>query len=835
MIVLVLLLSIPLRSGGAGIAASDGFSISLNNGGTTLRTGKAQRPAATETVLTAETSGQAPGDIGTLAEHPPLHIDKMPPSDREGAEPEPEETAGQNNPLLSALQDDTARNSSAGGKDSGPQTVAGEKPVQDALPKKVEAVDRDDKLGLSPPAVPSPSKSAGPDSEAGSAKRSSEKQSLAMTDSVAASSGDNKASYATGDQENVQKKTELREASLEAKNGISVMEETPAPSLRKKEALQKKKEDTVDKAVKPSPETSRNAIVQAGKSPVSPLSTQNRQAETVPAALTAGDMISSPAERNTTVIVPSHEVPKAPVPAPVNAAAVPNIPDAHDQDSAGKKTVPAEPQRAALIDLTPSHEPLSISDSKPHSAGAGPSLQVPPDIRGSANVISPETEKRQDKTLPLSAAPEAETKTIPILHPEIPARIEGPAKPLTSSVPPDQNPGADTISDKEQKAVRVPDAAYASPALPKESRPLHKAPEGRPAKSSGLIAESSPKQQEKTLHTKGNEKNAAGDSAAKAALEKAAPSAITTSEIPARTSSPDLQLPLPSMRQEKPKTADVAAAPAVPKATQGQAVPPSAGTSEKPAGLPSSDKQSLPTSVPPQGISKAADTAARPAAPSTEMAQNSKDLQNPAAPIERDEKQNGTQERQGIPLPEVLLSKDIQVEIFLKGSGIPPVFTRFTKRPYPVPSRREPAKKEEEVHYTARTKEREPGEAGMRLLLSVASADKGVYSFAIENKGKEGYEAAVLFHLYEGRGKARTKEYRDISLRAGAVYTFKFVLPDAIFWDDDVFSVVMEDSKYITKVLDTSGLVWKEEKEPIVADAPATSASRPVPALLKSH
>ena len=197
--------------------------------------------------------------------------------------------------------------------------------------------------------------------------------------------------------------------------------------------------------------------------------------------------------------------------------------------------------------------------------------------------------------------------------------------------------------------------------------------------------------------------------------------------------------------------------------------------------------------------------------------------------------QNESQERQGIPLPEVLLSRDIQVEIYLNGSEIPPVFTRFTKRPYPVPSRRDPAKKEEEVHYTARTKAQEPGEAGIRFLLSVANADKGVYSFAIENRGKEGYEAAVLFHLYEGRGKARTKEYRNISLHAGAAYTVKFVLPDAIFWDDDVFSVVMEDSKYITKVLDTSGLVWKEEKEPTVTDHPATSASQSVPAQLKSH
>ena len=42
---------------------------------------------------------------------------------------------------------------------------------------------------------------------------------------------------------------------------------------------------------------------------------------------------------------------------------------------------------------------------------------------------------------------------------------------------------------------------------------------------------------------------------------------------------------------------------------------------------------------------------------------------------------------------------------------------------------------------------------------------------------------------------------------------FKFILPYAVFWDDDVFSLTLEDSLYLTKVHKELGLVWREYKE----------------------
>jgi hypothetical protein len=42
----------------------------------------------------------------------------------------------------------------------------------------------------------------------------------------------------------------------------------------------------------------------------------------------------------------------------------------------------------------------------------------------------------------------------------------------------------------------------------------------------------------------------------------------------------------------------------------------------------------------------------------------------------------------------------------------------------------------------------------------------------------------------------------------------RFLMPDAVFWDDeDFFSGNIEDSSYITKFNYDKGLIWKEEKD----------------------
>lgn len=788
MVAIAILLSIPLRSGGTGSAVADGFAISLNSGELTLTPGKTPRTATTATVTRPDALEQVPDSVETLEVPPPSrsNIETETSSDQGKAEPESDQTPGENTPPLTATMDRTTHKATAEQRSGRPKSDAGEKPLQDAPLKKMGAADRDDKHDLSPLVLPSLSKSAGLD-PAGPAKKPSEIQSFPMTSSVVMPLDKKTGSRDPEDQKAIQEKTQLRDASREAdKTGISVVEGTRARPLRTEETLQNRKEEPAEKVVKPSPETARNDSVREEKKSVSPLSTQNRLPETVPAASTAGEMISSPTERITEAIPPPPEAaPKTPVPVPVNASSAPTMSDAHDQHTSPEKmTELTVPQKATPIDLTPSHETLPKPEIRQDVHGAASSLKPRPDHREAAKVILPGTEDHQGKTLPLPAAPEAETKTASVPHPEPRAETAVTAKPLTPSVLPAQRSDADTVSDKEKKAVPVSDAAYASSALPDRPKIVHKAREGSKAKNNGSVAEPSPEKQENNIRNESSDKNAPEDAATRAAQGKAVPSAITTSEMP------DL--------------------------------------------LPAPDKQSLP-SMPPPGMSRAADIAANLAVPGPETAQTGKDQQKPATPAKEKEKQTETTERQGIPLPEVLLSRDIQVEIFLKGSGIPSVFTRLTKKPYPVPSRRDTAKKEEEVHYISRTKARELGEPGIRLILSVASAEKGVYSFAIENKGKEVYEAAVLFDLYEGREKARTKEYRNITLRPGAAHTFKFILPDTIFWDDDVFSVVMEDSKHITKVQDTSGLVWKEEKDPTVTDQPAPPVSPPVPALLKSY
>jgi len=288
---------------------------------------------------------------------------------------------------------------------------------------------------------------------------------------------------------------------------------------------------------------------------------------------------------------------------------------------------------------------------------------------------------------------------------------------------------------------------------------------------------------------------------------------------------PGKALPIEVDGKDAPKIATTNAAPEI-------AAPSSPAASETPALLPSPDKKLLLPSLLYPGISRSAEVAARQDTAMPEMAgQTGKDLQEPATSVSGNEIQSKNTARLGMPLPEVLFFKDVQIEIYLKGGGIPSVFTRFTKKPYPLPSRKTVTKQEEAVESTTNTNIRGLDIPGIKHTISVARAEKGQYSFAIENRGKDGYEADILFHFFEGQEKDRIKEYRKVQLPAGAIFRVRFVLPDAIFWDDEVFSAEIEDSQYITKVQSESGLVWREEKEPLTSEQATDSNAQQIPVL----
>jgi hypothetical protein len=170
--------------------------------------------------------------------------------------------------------------------------------------------------------------------------------------------------------------------------------------------------------------------------------------------------------------------------------------------------------------------------------------------------------------------------------------------------------------------------------------------------------------------------------------------------------------------------------------------------------------------------------------------------------------------RIGIPVSEALIQKDISIEVFLEGLDRPAVLTKLFKKSHPELRRRRDRERQETVAGTVEnTISREPGKTGTRHVFSVTNAEKAAYTFVLENKGEEARTVDVIFRFYEGREKERDKEYHSRALAPGGMLRFTFIMPEGIFWDDeDRFSGMVEDSRTITKFNNESGLVWKEEK-----------------------
>lgn len=166
----------------------------------------------------------------------------------------------------------------------------------------------------------------------------------------------------------------------------------------------------------------------------------------------------------------------------------------------------------------------------------------------------------------------------------------------------------------------------------------------------------------------------------------------------------------------------------------------------------------------------------------------------------------------GLPQPEQAPS-DIKIEVLLNGVDEKMFAVTLLRRAYPLPEKRPQRKKKEEVNCPLERKKEIRG-SGINNILSVSKAENGTFTFIVENKGSQEYAAGLVFIIYEHTPKQRMKEYKRIQIRPGAAARFRFILPDALFWDDEErFSGQIESSTSTTKFLYDSGLVWSEDKD----------------------
>jgi hypothetical protein len=166
----------------------------------------------------------------------------------------------------------------------------------------------------------------------------------------------------------------------------------------------------------------------------------------------------------------------------------------------------------------------------------------------------------------------------------------------------------------------------------------------------------------------------------------------------------------------------------------------------------------------------------------------------------------------GIPVSDVLLLKDIRIEVFFKDADMSDVLLHLLKKAHPMENRKDDSVKQKEVEVVEETNI--AGTSGIKRVFYVAKAEKGLYTFVIMNKANKAYEADVVFRLFERKAGGRIKEYKSIELPPNTALKLKFILPEAVFWDDEYyFTGTIESSNTLTKFNDKTGLIWKEEKD----------------------
>jgi len=169
----------------------------------------------------------------------------------------------------------------------------------------------------------------------------------------------------------------------------------------------------------------------------------------------------------------------------------------------------------------------------------------------------------------------------------------------------------------------------------------------------------------------------------------------------------------------------------------------------------------------------------------------------------------------GIPVSDVFLAKDIKIEVYFHDAEISSFISHLLKKAHPMAHKKDDSGKPKEVDGVEEKSETYIADTpGVKRSLSVSKAEKAMYIFVIENKGGKACEADVVFRLFEGKAGERIKEVKPVELSTHAVVKFKFILPDAVFWDDEYyFTGTIESSDTLTKFNDKTGLIWKEEKD----------------------
>jgi hypothetical protein len=115
---------------------------------------------------------------------------------------------------------------------------------------------------------------------------------------------------------------------------------------------------------------------------------------------------------------------------------------------------------------------------------------------------------------------------------------------------------------------------------------------------------------------------------------------------------------------------------------------------------------------------------------------------------------------------------------------------------------------EKEIGASIQTIQKSGGDEEIKRVHSVAKAAEGIYTFVIDNRDEKAFETEVLFTLYGGQNRKRDKTYEAVSVPPSSVKQFRFVLPEAVFWDDENhFTGNIEDSDSITNLMMSPGFM----------------------------
>jgi len=159
--------------------------------------------------------------------------------------------------------------------------------------------------------------------------------------------------------------------------------------------------------------------------------------------------------------------------------------------------------------------------------------------------------------------------------------------------------------------------------------------------------------------------------------------------------------------------------------------------------------------------------------------------------------------------------QDAQEKIEAKGlkeTELSNITMHLLKNPHPKSGQKE---KQNEVTLLQGKREAQAGDnSTVRRALSVLRTDAGAYTFLVSNEENEPYETDLVFFIFQGKPGERTKKFAAVRLSPHTSVRFRFLLPEAIFWDDeDYFSGKIENSETMTKFNEKTGIVWKETKD----------------------